>query len=189
MTMLGAGLLIWIAVHLFPSVLPETRNKLQTRLGNGPYQGLFALLILAGLLLIVFGWRAAEPNLVYLPPTALRLPASVLTVIGLILMVAASFPGTRIKRFIRHPQLTGVNLWAVAHLLCNGDSRSLLLFGAIGAWTLVSIWSINRRDGAWDKPASPDGWKAEILIVFIGLAVSALAIYFHQYLAGVALIA
>jgi uncharacterized membrane protein len=187
MFMLILGLVIWIAVHLFPSVAPRSRQRLIARLGNNGYQGIFSLLLIAGLLLIVFGWRSAVPVHLYTPPAELRHPAMLLVVIGFILMVAASFP-TRIKQVLRHPQLTGVLLWAVAHLLLNGDSRSVLVFTAVAGWTVVSMLTINRRDGAWVKPAKPAGWIREIAIVVIGLVVSAAAVRFHHYLSGVALI-
>lgn len=187
MAMLIAGLAIWIAVHLFPSVAPASRQQLVTRLGNGPYQAIFSLLLIAGLLLIIFGWRNTVPDHVYTPLSALRHPAMLLVVIGFILMVAASFP-TRIKRVLRHPQLTGVLLWAIAHLLLNGDSRSVLVFGALAVWTVVSMLMINRRDGAWVKPDIASGWGREVVIVIIGLVISAIAVRFHHYLSGVVLI-
>ena len=186
MAMLILGLTIWIAVHLFPSVAPASRQRLVSRLGNGAYQGVFSLLLITGLLLIVFGWRNTTPVNVYAPPAELRHPAMLLVVLGFILMVAASFP-TRIKRVIRHPQLTGVLLWAVAHLLLNGDSRSVLVFAALGAWSVVSMLTINRREGAWIKPAAPAGWAREIATVVIGLVVSAGTVWFHEYLSGIAL--
>lgn len=187
MTVIAIGLLIWVCVHLFPSLFPAPRERLITRLGSNAYQGLFALCILAGLLLIIFGWRNAQPTQVYLPPAGLRHPAMLLVIIGFILMVAANFPATRFKRIIRHPQLTGVAIWAFAHLLMNGDSRSLLVFAALGLWSLVSMFSINRRDGIWIKPGKSDGWGQDVIILVGGLALSALAFYFHEYLSGVAL--
>ena len=185
MSLLILGLLIWITVHLFPSVAPARRQRLIVRHGN-LYQGLFSLLLITSLGLIIAGWRQAVPVHLYTPPAELRHPAMLLAVIGLILMVAASFR-TRIKLAIRHPQLTGVLLWSIAHLLLNGDSRAVLLFGALGAWTVVSMLTINRRDGAWIKPPGPDGWLGELGIVVIGLLISALAIRFHSYLSGVPL--
>ena len=41
MSMLGIGLLIWVAVHLFPSVFPTARQSLVRRLGSPVYQGIF----------------------------------------------------------------------------------------------------------------------------------------------------
>lgn len=189
MGMLIAGLAVWVLVHLFPSLLPGARQAIIDRIGNNPYQGLFALGILSGLLLIVFGWRSADPGFVYLPSFELRHAAMALMLISIILVVGANFPATRIKRFLRHPQLTGVVLWSIAHLLANGELRSLVLFGTIGAWALLSMLTINRRDGAWVKPAKPQGWGQDVVLLAAGLVAYALIVYFHQYLAGIPLMA
>ena len=185
MTALATGLSIWIVVHLLPSLLPRQRRWLMQRLGLG-YQGLFSLVILAGLGLMIYGWRHAEPAFVYAPSPGLRPLAIGLIVIGFILLAAANFPATRVKRVLRHPQLTGVLLWALAHLLLNGDSRSLLLFAGLALWSAVSIFSISRREGPWVRPA-PGPWWHEAAIVAAGLALAALAAWFHVYLSGVAL--
>ncbi|MDH3527110.1 MAG: NnrU family protein [Gammaproteobacteria bacterium] len=186
MRMLTFGLLVWIAVHLFPSIASSSRQQLVERLGNIIYQSIFSLLLVASLLLIVFGWRNTVPSHLYTPPDELHLPAMLLVVIGFILMVAANFP-TRIKQVIRHPQLTGVLLWAVAHLLLNGDSRSVIVFSALGAWCVVSILTINRRDGAWVKPEVQGKWGREAIIVVIGLVLSLIIGRFHYFLSGVQL--
>ena len=185
MTMLSLGLFIWVTVHLFPSVLPDKRQLLITRLGNNAYRGVFALLILVSLFLIVSGWRTTVPAHLYNPVDVLQLPSILLTMVGFILVVAANFPATRFKRIIRQPQLTGVFIWAIAHLLTNGDSRSVMVFSVLGAWCVVSIFTIKRRDGTWVKPHTSAGWGQEIGIVMAGLAISALAIYFHESLSGV----
>ena len=187
MELLIAGLVIWVGAHLFPSVFANKRQSMITRVGNAAFQGIFALCIVAGLVLIVLGWRNSIPTQVYTPPAALRHPAMLLVVIGFVLFVAANIPVTRIKRFLRHPQLTGVLIWAIAHLLMNGDSRSVLLFSVIGAWSLVSMFTINRRDGKWIKPGKPDGWGQDVVLIIVGLTVSALAFYFHEFLAGIPL--
>lgn len=187
MELLIAGLVIWVGVHLFPSVFANRRQSIITRVGNAAYQGIFALCIVAGLVLIVLGWRSITPSHIYTPPVALRHPAMLLVVISFIFFVAAYFPVTRIKRFLRHPQLTGVLIWAIAHLLMNGDSRSVLLFSVIGAWSLAAMFTINRRHGEWMKPGKPDGWGQDIALVAVGLALAEFAFYFHEFFTGVPL--
>ena len=61
MLMIYSGLLLWIAVHFFPSVAPESKRSIVEKVGDKAYQGFFALLVFAGLLLIVFGWRSSTP--------------------------------------------------------------------------------------------------------------------------------
>ena len=52
----------------------------------------------------------------------------------------------------------------------------------------MSMLTINRRDGTWTRPEQPAGWTPEVIIVTAGIAVAALVVYFHEYLAGVPLI-
>ncbi len=188
MITISAGLIIWVLVHLFPSVFSARREKIISRIGSNPYQGLFSILIITSLVLIVLGWRNTVPVHVYLPVVELRLPSVLLVVVSFILIVGANFPGTRLKLLFRHPQLTGVLAWAIAHLLMNGDSRSLLVFSVIGLWCMVTMFTINRRDGEWQKPEKVAGWGQEIVMGAIGVIVAATVIYFHQFLSGMALI-
>ncbi len=188
MMLLIAGVLIWSLVHLFPSLAPNSRKTLSAKLGEMPYQGLFAVCILLGLALIIMGWRSMVPAIIYQPQPALRHIAMLVVVIGFILMAAANFNNSRIKRFIRHPQLTGVLLWAFAHLLANGDSRSLILFSGIAVWTVVSMLTINQRDGAWQKPQPVMPLFKEFGVVILGIVVAAVVVRFHIYLSGMPLI-
>ncbi len=183
MELLVAGVLLWSVVHLFPAGASGSRKALIARLGDGPYRGLFALLILSSLVCIVFGWRSTAPVAVYTPLPAMRPVTLTLMLLALILFVSSRAP-TDIKRFIRHPQLTGVLTWAVAHLLSNGDGRSLVLFGGIGVWTIVEMIAINARDGAWRKP-EPVGTLRSCVPVLIGAIAWVVLGFAHPWLAGV----
>lgn len=186
MSILISGLLLWSAVHLLPSLGRGLRARMITTLGEIPYKAAFSLLIVASVVLMVLGWRAAEPASVYVPPAWGRLAALGLMPVAMMLFFAARTP-TNLKRLLRHPQLTGVALWSIAHLLANGDSRALILFGGIGVWALVEMMAVNRRDGAWVRPA-PLPAKGDALTVGVGLAVFAILLFAHPYLSGVRLI-
>ncbi len=185
MTWLILGLLLWSGVHFFPALLPVQRTRLMETLGN-KYQGLFALSIIVSLALIVFGWRSSIPNPVYNPPVWGRHLTMLLVLVAVILF-AASHGKTRLKQYVRHPMLTAVAVWAVAHLLANGDTRSVTLFSALLVWALVSQFLINRRDGAWVKPAIPR-LKSEIKVIGIGLVAYLVLMVLHPYFAGVAVL-
>lgn len=183
MVLLIAGVLLWSVVHLFPSVLPNTRANLIGKLGYGPYRGLFALDILIALVLIVIGWRAADVELVYAPPLFGSPVVTVLMFVSFVLFAAANAPGN-IKRMLRHPMLTGTVVWSVAHLLANGDSRSVVLFGGIGLWALISIFTINRRDGEWAKPEAVPLVRDAMTVVG-SVVIFAIVLFLHPYLFGV----
>ena len=186
MAMLISGVLLWSVLHFIPAGLIGPREAAIAKLGEGGYKGIFSLAMLASMALMIFGWRSATPQSIYIPPAELRSVAMVVTILGFILMAAANHP-TRIGRIIRHPQLTGVLLWALAHLLANGDSRSLVLFGGLAAWCVIMILLINRRDGAWEKAPAPS-WTVEIVGVVIGIAVAGGFIWGHKWVAGVPLL-
>ncbi len=181
------GLLLWSALHLSVAATPQLRAGLIGRLGEGPYKGLISLLLVAALVLIVAGWKAFPVAYAYLPPSGLRHPAMLLAALSLVLFVASVVPGD-IRRLVRHPQMIAVKLWAVAHLLANGETRSLVLFAGLLAWAVLEVIFINRRDGAWEKPA-PAGIGKTLLQIVAGLVVAALVVRFaHPWLSGIALL-
>jgi len=183
MSLLVTGVFVFCFTHLYPALLPESRQHLQGKLGDNAYRGLFSLLVLGSLVAIVIGWRTATPTVVYAPPLQANPVTSVLILIGLVLFFASQAPGN-IKRFIRHPQMTGTILWGIAHLLTNGDSRSVALFGGLTAWAIVEVVMINRRDGQWEKPGSA-ALRYDLLPLAIGVIVFAAIAYFHANLFGV----
>jgi uncharacterized membrane protein len=102
-----------------------------------------------------------------------------------LLLFAASGMTTNIKRVLRHPQLTGLATWAAAHLLANGELRSLVLFGGLGLWAVVAMLFINRRDGAWQKP-EPQPMAGEWKPAAAAVAGFAVLYLLHPWIAGVA---
>lgn len=179
--MLGVGL--WTGAHLLPSVGSATRSRWIKKLGEQRYKGCFSLALIAAIVLMVIGWRSSGFVPVYGTPSWGALAANVGVFAALVLFVASGVP-TNLKRGIRHPQLTGVAVWAGSHLLANGDQRSLVLFGGLGAWAIVSMLAINRRDGAWQKP-EPLPMSAELKPVLGAILVYAALFFAHPYFAGV----
>jgi uncharacterized membrane protein len=116
-----------------------------------PAKGLVTAGVLAGLALMVLGYRGVEQIDLWYPPTFLVHVNNLLMAFAVYLF-AASGMKTRITRVIRHPQLTGVKTWAVAHLLVNGDLASVVLFGGFLAWAVVEVILINRAE---PRPAPP----------------------------------
>ncbi len=183
MIWLWLGVLIWSAVHAMPSLAPAMRTSLIERLGDKPYKGAFALTIAFSILLMVLGWRAAEADIVYEPPAIGRHLAMLLILLAFILF-GLSHGKSNLKRFIRHPQLTAIVLWALGHLLANGDSRSVVLFGVLGVWALIEMMLLDRRDGA-PTPPEPRPWRAEIKPLLIGVGIYVVFIFLHPFLFGV----
>jgi uncharacterized membrane protein len=183
MTLLIAGVVLWSIAHLVPAAAPRVRANLADKFGEGLFKGLFALDIIIALVLIVFGWKAATPTAIYAPPMYGSAIPSAFLIMAFVFFVASATPNN-LKRYVRHPQMTAVLFWSVGHLLSNGDSRSIVLFGGFAIWALLEMFFINRRDGQWQKPAAVPRVKDVITAAVAAGAFAALA-YFHTGLFGV----
>ena len=183
MLWLFLGVVVWRGVHLFPSLGRGLRSLLIANFGDTAYKIGFSAVVIASIALMVIGWRMTDPIAVYEPPAWGGPVATVLMILGFLLFGAAKYP-TVIKRFIRHPQLTGMAVWAVAHLIANGDSRSLVLFGGLGIWALLEMPLINAREGEWVKSEAPPV-GVEFRGVAMSIAIFAVAFLLHPYFSGV----
>jgi uncharacterized membrane protein len=152
MTLLVAGLVAFLGVHLLP-VLPPARRALVARLGERGYRARFSLIALAGLAAIVAGYARAEagPELFAPRPWAVAIAPAIMA-ISLTLLVASKLSG-HLRRFVRHPMLVATLLWAGVHLAANGDRRDIVLFGAFLAWAAVDLVSAVARATA--RPFEP----------------------------------
>ena len=110
--------------------------------------------------------------------------AFVLVPLALILIVSAYAPG-HIRRWVRHPMLAGVMLWAGAHFLANGERAALILFGSFFAWSLVTFVSSWLRE---TPPPVVKGWGGDLTAIVLGALIALIIMNLHMYLFGVAII-
>lgn len=190
MTLLIAGLVLFFGIHTLP-MLPATRAGLVSKLGENGYKGLFTLVSFAGFGLIIYGYGQARfdgPPIVYDPPFWLRHVTMLLMVPVFVFLVAAYVP-SRIKKTLKHPMLVAVKLWALAHLLANGDLASVLLFGGFLAWAVADRISVKRRGpgaGQIAAAAGDPGKYSDVVVILIGLALYGLFVWkLHVWLIGV----
>lgn len=185
MALFIAGLIIFFGAHLFSALARGARGALISKLGEGPYKGLYSLVSLAGFVLIILGWRGADASVIYATPLWMRHVTYLLVLVAFILLAAAYLPAGRIAAAAKHPMLAGVKIWALAHLLVNGEVRSILLFGAFLAYGVIDRIAVKRRD-APVRAAGPV--MNDVIAIGAGLAgYAAVAFYLHRYIAGVAL--
>jgi uncharacterized membrane protein len=188
-TLLVLGLVLFLGTHAF-SMARSNRAAAVARIGEGPYKGLYSLLSLAGIVLVSIGYgqyRAGGYIPVWDPPVWTRHLALLLVLVAFICFVAAYLPG-HIKARLKHPMLAGVKIWALAHLLANGDLGSILLFGSFLVWGVAARISVKRRDVAAQHggTAAPAGIRNDVLAVAIGSAVYiAFVFWLHPWLIGV----
>lgn len=183
---LTIGVFLFAFTHLYPAIFVNSRLSVIGKIGEGPYKGIYSLTILLSLFLIVYGWRLSEIASVVKPPEWGHLAAQILMYPALFLFISAR-AGSNIKRFFRHPQLSSIVLWSAAHLLANGESRSIVLFGSFAVWALVQMFFLNRRDGEWQKPEALP-LSRDIKVGIIALVVYVGLVYGHGYITDIPLI-
>lgn len=175
MTLLILGVALWSAAHLFKRLAPDAR----ARMGSAG-KGVMAVLILLSVVLMIVGYRGVDHIDLWYPPAFLTHLNNLLMILAFYLYAADGMK-TAITRRIRHPQLTAVKTWAVAHLLVNGDLASVILFGGLLAWAVVSVILINRAQPVWTPPAAKPA-KFEAFAILGTLLVTGVVMLIHNWL-------
>jgi uncharacterized membrane protein len=181
------GLILFLGVHTL-----TTRRKLRAQViaatGEGSYKIGYTLLSVAGLALVTWGfsrYRATGWIDVWNPPIALK-HITVALMLPAVILVVASYIRGRIYATLKHPMLTGVKLWAAAHLLANGDLGSIILFGSFLAWAVYDRISLKHRPDAGAPPIPVGGPGNDLIAIAVGIvAYLALAFAFHPVAIGV----
>lgn len=188
MTALVLGLVLFLGTHSVRIVADPWRTRTIARLGANTWKGLYALVSIAGFVLICWGYGAARGTspVLYDPPVFLRYVAALLVLLSFVLLAAAKLPGNLIKGAVGHPMVAGVKLWAFAHLLTNGRVVDVILFGAFLAWAVADFIASRRRDRAAGVTYPRGDELRTVITVVIGAIAWALFVSgLHQWLIGV----
>ena len=181
MTLLAAGLILFLGIHLVPA-LPPARAAIAAKWGENRYKGAFSAISALGLVLIVAGYALSGDRVrLFAPVPAARAIAPYAMVVSLILFAAANMKG-HIRRIVRHPMLAGLLIWSLVHLLANGDRTGTVLFGAFAAYALVDLVSAIARGAT--KTFEPTA-KHDVIAVLGGTLVALAIMTFHRVLFGV----
>jgi uncharacterized membrane protein len=188
LAILVLGLALFLGAHVFVT-LRTPRAALIKDIGEGRYKGLMALVSLAGLVLIGYGfgqYRAtgwidvwSPPGWTYYITQILMWPASI--------FVVAAYSRGNIWRALKHPMLVGVKTWAAAHLISNGDLGSIVLFGSFLAWAVYDRITLKHRSDP-GAPAIPvGGHRNDTIALVVGTVLFlALGFIFHPLVVGIA---
>lgn len=163
MTMLIVAALAFLVIHLLVSGT-AVRGAVVRTIGEGPYMGLFSLASLAIIvwLSIAYGQARGDGAVFWGAAVGARHATVAFMLIALLFVVPglATPNPTSVKqegaldrpnavqgmlRITRHPFLWGVAIWAAGHLLVNGDTPSLILFGTMLFLALVGTTMIDAK--------------------------------------------
>jgi len=189
MTYLILGLIFFLGVHSTRIVADGFRARTIARTGLNPWKGVYALISIAGFVLLVWGYGQAryESAVLYNPPQFMRHIAALLMLVSLVLVAAAYVPRNHIKAALGHPMYAGIKVWAFAHLLSNGRLVDVILFGAFLVWATIGFITSRQRDRAAGATCPAGDGLRTVLTVIAGVGVwAALVSGLHLWLIGVA---
>ncbi len=178
MILLILGMILWVGAHYFKRLAPDARVALGT-----PGKGIIAVVILLSLVLIIMGYRSADFIAVWYPPSFLIHLNSLIMLLAFWIYGSSAAKGAKAwpANKTRHPQLLAVKLWAIGHLLANGDLASIILFGGMLAWAVGSVILINRNTPAWTPPANA-GRATYVRLAVISIVLFSLTAAVHAWL-------
>ena len=172
MLVMVLGLILFLSIHLVPANV-ELKNGLIARFGGTGYKVLFSVVSLLGLALIILGFHKLQLHpgknpILWDPPTWTRHLALALMLPAMIALVATYIP-SHIHVMLKHPMLVAIKIWALAHLLANGDLASLVLFGSFLAFAVYDRISVKKRGdlGPIGKGSGP--WINDLIVVVLGV--------------------
>lgn len=184
MALLVLGLSLFFVTHLLPNSV-SLRARLIEKLGKPVYMVAFSLVSLLSIYLIVVGKAGAPFVSVWTPPAFFKHITMLLVLFAFMVFPAAYVP-SNIKAKLKNPMLIALKLWALAHLLANGDLASMLLFGTFLAYAVVDMIGVKKRGQTIDQSRKPI-W-GDVVCIVVGVVAYGLIVMNHAALFGVPVI-
>lgn len=188
MPYLIAGLVLFFGVHLYSAFRSRAPGRdLRQRLGYAPFMGLYSLVAIAGFALIIYGYDQARwMGSLYFAPDWGRHVTMALMLPAMIALAAAYLPTGRIRKALKHPMLVAVKLWALGHLIANGEWNSVILFTSFLTYAVIDRIAVKKRGDTGPDPDTPPSTLGDVGALVIGTGVYlALVFHLHQWLIGV----
>ena len=196
MAWLILGLVLFLGPHSVRIFADDWRSRTMDAWGEKAFKGIYTLVSLLGFYALIVGYGEARmhPIVIWQPPTATRHISLLLMLLASILLVAAHIPGNHFKVRMGHPMVLSVKVWALAHLLSNGNLADLVLFGTFLVWSVLNFKSARARDRAKSASETMDealqAPQAKLSATLIAIVVGTLlwggiTFYLHALVVGV----
>lgn len=174
MILLLLGVVLWIGAHSLRRVAPGLRAKLGEERGRGMIAGVVGLSIV----LMVVGYKMSDGSF-WWGATPATVGINNLLMVVAFYFFAASGMKTRVARKVHHPMLIGFSVWALAHMLVNGDLPSLVLFGGLLAWAL---WEIAGNTNPAPAEGEVPPMKKDLMALLGGVVVTVVVGLIHGWI-------
>lgn len=190
MTLLIVGLILFLGIHLIRVFAPGFRNTVIERFGKPAWIAGHSILSTLTLVLVIYGFGEAREvtGMLWYPPVWMAHIAVTLMLVSMICLVAAALPPGYIAVKTKYPVIVAIKIWALAHLLANGETSSVLLFVSFLIWAVLLRIMMKRRERAGEvKPRVFVSAKYDIASVVLGAVLwAAIVFWLHEWLIGVA---
>ena len=188
MALLILGIVLFLGLHLIRVVAPGLRTSLIASLGEGGWKITYSTASVVALIVLIYGFgQARDMTPIWSPPFWMSHITILLMLFAMICLIASLLPAGYIAVKTKHPMVLSVKIWALAHLLSNGDGAAILLFAAFLAWGVILRISLKRRERAGEITLRPFvSAKYDLYAIVIGAVVWALIIWkLHAWIIGV----
>ena len=196
MTWLILGLILFLGAHSVRVVADNWRAEKIAAWGDKAFKGVYTLVSILGFYLLVVGYGEArlQPLALWNPPIFTRHISTLLMLLSSILLIATYIPRNHFKMRLGHPMVLSVKVWALSHLLANGNLADLVLFSSFLIWAVLNFRSARARDRAQvensvaieDSLPKPNLY-ATLIALFGGMALWAVITFvLHAKVVGVA---
>lgn len=183
MTPLYLGIILFGGIHLLSILLPSVRDSLKRKFGDKAWKGIYALVSLAGLVLLIIGyWNSRGGPLaadwIYVPLDGARHITMLFVLLAFILLAASHGKGY-LKKWLHNPMSIGIALWATGHLLANGKRTAVYLFGM---FLVVALADIIMSELRGKRPTHEPRLRSDIVAVIAGMVLYVIFLFgFHPY--------
>jgi uncharacterized membrane protein len=167
MTLLILASLAFLITHLGVSSTP-LRGIIVNAAGEKAYLGIYSVMAFATLGLMIYAYnQLAHADYVWAPGTVEQIIGRTLMPFAFIFVIG----GLMVKnptsvqmdaavheelggmiRIVRHPLQWGILLWAISHILVNGDSASIIFFGSFALLSAVGMVAMDAKRRGRDDP-------------------------------------
>ena len=196
MTQLTLGLILFLGAHSVRILADGWRDQTIAAYGEKAFKGVYTLVAILGFYLLVVGYGEArlQPLVLWNPPIFTKHISMLLMLLSSILLIAAYIPRNHFKMRLKHPMVLSVKVWALSHLLANGNLADLVLFGSFLIWAVLNFRSARARDRAQvqnsdaneEAPLKPN-LLATLIALFGGMGLWAVITFvLHAKVVGVA---
>ncbi|MBM3589362.1 MAG: hypothetical protein FJX33_16555 [Alphaproteobacteria bacterium] len=170
----------WIATHNgFAGT--DIRTRLVAKIGENGFRIVYAIISIITIMMLVRAWEGAVAMPLWVAPAWLRLILALIMLPAFLFFVAGflrnptavggeAMAGQQVRgiqRITRHPMLWSFALWALVHVIGNGDLASLIFFGTFAISAFLGMPSIDRKLAA-RSPEAAAKLRAETSILPFG---------------------